>query len=316
MKIAILGAGALGSVFGARLTQSGNQVVMIDPNQEIVDIICQKGVTIIKKDCEPAVVQVHAVTSPEQAVPLLGAADLILVLVKGMYTRDAVRNAACLIDEHTRFLTVQNGIGNPEVIAEEYGNSKVYYGTTVVGAQVPKLGSVKDLTPPSGHTTITSMNGAEQERLETIAQTLTRAGLATEVSSTASQMVWRKLAMNCVANAPGVITRMTNGHYIGDPNGLEIAKMIVHEVCAVANAKGIALDEMELIPWIVETMSPQVEMFSSMTQDAIRKRPLELDTITGGVVREGERLGIPTPVNRAIYYFDRLISNNYDKQYQ
>lgn len=316
MKIVILGAGALGSVFGARLSQSGNQVVLVDPFQDAVNSICKNGITVIKKGYETVVVNVSAVTSPEQAEQLLGKADLIMVLVKGMYTREAVRNAACLVDENTRFLTVQNGIGNPEVIAEEYGKEKVYYGTTVVGAQVPELGTVKDLTPPTGHTTITSMSGQEQDRLLKIAEVLTKSGLATEVSSEASKMVWKKLTMNCVANAPAVITRMTNGHYINDPNGLEIAKMIVHEVCAVANAKGIDLDEEALIPWILETMSPQVEMFSSMAQDAIRKRPLELDTITGGVVREGERLGVPTPVNRAIYYFDKLISGNYDKQYQ
>jgi len=314
MKIAILGAGALGTLFGSRLVKGGNQVILVDPVEELVAHVAKEGVYVTTADGEVVHTMIDIAKSASEAAARAGTVDLIMVFTKGMHTEEAVIAAKPLVGDNTYFMSLQNGIGNPQVIAKHYPEDRILYGVTIMGAVTEGFGKVSDRSVPGSNVNLTSMKGVTPE-LEKIAQTMTESGLPTVVNADADKLIWEKLAMNCVANSSSVITRMTNGHFMSDPNGQEVAKMIVREVCEVANAKGIPLEYEKLINWIIEKTAPQTGMYSSMAQDVMRKRPIEIETITGGVIVEAEKLGVPVPVNKTIYYFDKVISSNYDKQF-
>lgn len=315
MKIAVLGAGALGTLFGGRLTKGGNEVILIDPYEELVDAVKRDGIFITDTQGAEENIRVNIVETSREASEQMGYADLILVLVKGMFTETAVKNAKPLVGPNTYFLTLQNGIGNPQIIAEYYPAGHVFYGVTIMGGLSEGLGRVSDRSVPGSACNIMAMSGKITPELERVAQALISSGIGAVLNEEAQQLIWEKLTMNCVANSTGVIARMTNGNFMASPDGLAIARMIVDEVCAVGNAKKIPMDADKIYDWIVEKLSPQTEMYSSMAQDAMRKRPIEIETITGGVIREADALGIPVPVSRTIYHFDRLIAANYDKQW-
>jgi len=315
MKIAILGAGALGSLFGSSLTRSGNEVYLIDPVEPLVAQIKKEGITATLTTGEVIHTMVNIESSAAEVAKKTGPVDLIMVFTKGMHTEDAVVAAKPLVGDNTCFLSLQNGIGNPQIIAKHYPEEKIFYGVTMVGAAKDGFVKVVEHSAPGATSSIMSLSGKVTPELEKVAETITNCGMKTIVNEKADQMIWEKLAMNCVANSANVISRLTNGNFIRDPNGQEVARMIVREVCEVANAKGIPLDYEKIMPWIIEKLSPQTEMYSSMAQDAKNRRPIEIETITGGVVREAEKLGIPVPVNKVIYHFDKLIAANYDKQF-
>lgn len=315
MKIAVLGAGALGSLFGGRLSAGGNEVWLIDPHKELVEAVRRDGVFITGTDGKVENIRVNIVETPQEAADKLGRADMILVLTKGMFTEAAVVGAKPLVGDDTYFLTLQNGIGNPQIIEKYYPGDRIFYGATVVGGTSEGLGRVTDRSAPGATSSIMALSGVLTPALECVADVLSASGMKTGANAQAEQLIWEKLAMNCVANSSSVITRLTNGNFIRDANGQELAKMIVREVCNVGNAKGLAMDFDKIMPWIIEKLSPQTEMFSSMAMDAKNKRQIEIETITGGVIKEADKLDIPVPVNRTIYYFDKVIASNYDRQY-
>ena len=316
MKIVIMGAGAMGCMFGAKFVKSGQQVVLVDGWKAHVDAINTNGLTV-ERNGETYNVKIPATMSAEAARTLLGScADLVMIFCKGMDTEQFVKNAMPVVDENTCFLTLQNGLGNPEIIGRFIPHDRVFFGGASAGSVLLGPSSIRDTTSDRAGALIHIMplDRVINDRCIAAAQVITNAGMCTAAELYAEQYVWEKLSLNCCVNAPGVLTRLSLKDMTNDRDGFVLYDMIIREVAAVAQARGVNVDY-EHLRSFVHMAGYKSPHYASMLQDARNKRPLELSTITGAIVTEGKQLGIPTPVNETILHLASMISNHYEDQW-
>ena len=314
MKVAILGAGAMGAMVGARLTKAGHDVTAIDVWQEHVDKINKDGLTLQIRGKDASQWPLKATTDYNA---IKGPVDLVIVFVKGTFTKSAMQAAKVFIGPDTYILTIQNGVGNADTIAEVVPADQVVVGVTVCSATLIEAGTVNDTSeriPGQCGTHICSFTKKNNARVDEIAKALTDAEIPTDVFADVDVIIWEKLAVNCTANGPCVLTRVNMDTMVNNPYGPRMHDQIVQELVAVAKAKGIILDY-DKVRNNVAAIHKGNTHHPSMAQDAFKKRPTEIDTISGAVVRGGKEHGIPTPVNETVYNLVHIIQDNYDKRW-
>lgn len=295
MKICVLGAGSLGCVFGALLSEDGHDVVLVNRSAVLVEHLNRHGLTLHTKSGDRTV-KVNAATDCRA----LGPHDLLIVLVKSFHTREALQSARGVIGPETAVLTLQNGLGHEEIIAEVAGNEKVLIGKTYVGGTMTSPGHV--IAGTEGRMTyIGEPGGSMTQRVQSIAATFSQAGLETTPSDNIMAVAWDKLLVNVATGALSAITRLPYGELYAVPEIAECARAAVSEAMAVAKVAGICLsfdDADKAWRMAGETLPPDFR--ASMLQSIEKGSITEVDFINGAVVRWGERLGIPTPVNRTL----------------
>lgn len=314
MNIAVLGAGAMGSLFGYKLKKDGHNVCLIDIWKDHVAAVNQHGLTIETPDGATDTIPIPMVEHPEEVPAVMKEpVELIIVFVKGTATDSAIRQAACIVSKDTKVITLQNGVGNADVLAKYIPANQVYFGTTTVGATIKSAGHVMYYPAQKETCThIATMDGSVTAGIEAVASAFTKAGLTTIVSSETEALVWKKLVVNCIGNPMSVVTRLYSNVLCSDDDNTILTKQIIDEACAVAQKKGLPITP-DQFDWVIPFTS-KLERFPSMGYDAMNKMPTEIETINGAVVREGKRLGVPTPVNETLYHLVRLISAHYDKR--
>lgn len=293
MKIAIIGAGAMGSLFGGRLALAGEEVWLLDVWEEHVRTIREQGLTIVT-----AAKEIPTRPNATTKIDEIGQADLVIIFVKSTVTKAAAQTAKRLLGPASVVLTLQNGYGNAETIASVVGADRVIAGTTAQGATL--LGPGRIMHGGSGETHIGELGGGRSERLETIATTFTRAGIPTVGDDNVTALIWGKLIINVGINALTGITGLKNGQLTDYDETKEVLSMAVEEAVAVANAAGVTLPYADPVDKVLAIAVATAENRSSMLQDLSGGRTTEIDAINGAVVREGFRRGIPTPVNRTL----------------
>jgi len=295
MKICMLGSGALGSALGGVLTEGGNDVWLIDAWDGHVDAMRTRGL-VLRDGGVDRTVKVKAKTGPDD----IGAADLVVVLVKSFHTREAIEKAGALIGPGTVVMSLQNGLGHEEILAEVVGKEHVLAGKTYAGGVLLGPGHVIAGTKGK-YTFIGELDGRITERATRIAETFTGAGLPTEVSANIMGTMWDKLLINVATGALSAITRLPYGGLYNVPEVRECALAAVAEAIAVAKALGVALtsDKPEYA-WTLAAEGLPKEFKASMLQSIEKGAPTEIDFINGSVVRWGERVKVPTPVNGAL----------------
>lgn len=318
MKIAILGAGAMGALVGSGFKKGGADVWLVDPFKEHMDKIKNEGLKIHlnsgeKEEC----IKMNTATDPAQ----VGVCDVVVVLVKGMYTKSAVENAKALFDEKTFVITLQNGVGNADSLAEFFGTERVGYGVLGLASVLVAPGEINaNYKNNIDNVYNIYFNSMANERLEIcteMANILTIGGFKTTYSTDANTFIWQKLIVNCCVNLTCAMTRLTMGQIFDQPDGRELQRQIVKELVEVANAKGIPFDyEKEWHHWEFEALPPGKPHYPSAAQDMFNFRKTEVDFINGAVCREGDKYGIDTPVNDTIVMLTHIIENTYDIQYQ
>jgi 2-dehydropantoate 2-reductase len=295
MKICFIGAGALGSSLGGTLAFNGLDVTLIDHFQAHVDKMNQDGLTLIEGE-EKRVVKVKAATSTEG----LGIMDLVIVLVKSFGTRAAIEKALPIIGENTLVLSLQNGLGNEEIIMEVVGPERVIGGKTYAGGVFLGPGEVIAGTI-NKLTVIGEMDGRVTERIKNVAAALTAHGLMTEISENIVGMIWDKLLINAATGAISAITRLPYGGLYNVREVKDVAIDAVAEGIAVAKAKGIQLSvEDPSAIWYKAAAGLPYMFKASMLQSIEAGKATEVDFINGPLVRWGEALGIQTPVNKTL----------------
>lgn len=295
MKIAIIGAGAMGCLYGGKLSQSKeNQVYLLDIWKEHIDAINKNGL-IIEEDGEALIFRdVKASVNSSE----IGEADLAIVFVKSTMTKTAVHEAQEIFGEETLVLTLQNGLGNIDLLGEEVGLLNVIGGTTAHGAYMKGPGQI--CHGGFGKTIIGELSGTKTKRIEEIADTFKAVGLETEISANILGLIWDKLIVNVGINSLTAITGLHNGELLDYPELLDIMKLATDEAVAVAKSKNIQLSDYDPYVHTLEICKNTANNKSSMLQDIINKRRTEIDMINGGILREGENQGISTPVNRVL----------------
>lgn len=295
MKIAVLGAGAMGSLYGAKLSANGkNDVHLIDVWKEHIDAVNSNGLQMEEGDDVLLYENLKGHTSSEET----GVCDLVLVFVKSTVTKTAVESNAAVFGPNTVALTLQNGLGNIEQISSVIGAERVIAGTTAHGATMLSPGKIRHAG--KGKTIIGELGGHESDRIRKMAAVLEDAGMETVISGNVLGRVWDKLLVNVGINALTGITKLYNGQLLDYPEIEELLEKAVSEGVAVARAKGIRLGFDDPVAHTKDLCRATAANKSSMLQDILNGRQTEIEMMNGAIVREGKALGIETPVNLAL----------------
>lgn len=295
MKVCVVGAGALGSTVGGTLAAGGCHVSLIDSYQAHVDAINRRGLRMQEVGIDRTV-NVAAAISADAMEPV----DLLIVLVKSFHTRRAVQEAARAIGPETVVMSLQNGLGHEDQIAEIVGRERVIAGKTYVGGVFLGPGQVR-CGVAGKETIIGELDGGSTERVQRIAAAMNAAGLLTQVSPNIMSTMWDKLLINVAGGALTAITRLPYGGLYSLPE-LEVCGLAaIGEAMAVARANGIELSIREpREAWDKARAGLGDGFKTSMLQSIEKGQPTEVDFIHGSVVRWGERAGVPTPVNSTL----------------
>jgi 2-dehydropantoate 2-reductase len=307
MKIAIIGSGAMGGVFGGLLAQGGHDVTLVDIWQEGVDAINQRGLRIDDKAGASETVKVRATTNASDA----GVVDLVLVFVKCYHTEAAVTAAKGIIGPKTAVLSLQNGWGNAGRIAAVVGADKVLVGVTYHSATLAGAGHVQHMA--KGMTHMGGLGGAADMRLPEIAAAFTRAGIETQVSPTIREQIWSKLALNVCSLPTSSLLNCYAGDLVQRPGTVALMQNLLREVVAVATELGIKLDYQERWTAISTLLEKAATAKASMLQDVLAKRRTEIDVINGAIIAEGGRLGLATPCNEALVHLIKALEDGYGR---
>ena len=294
MKTAIVGAGAMGSLFGALLSEAGNDVSLYDVWQEHVDAINANGLQIEREGVRRSV-RITATTNPEE----IGQSDLVILFVKSTQTKTASAAARQLAGESGLALTLQNGMGNADVIAQNFDPVRILAGTTSHGATLLEAGCIRHAGV--GPTTLgawsTSETGLENARR--VADFFTTAGIETRAVDDVHSVVWNKLLINIGINAITALTGIKNGQLLDLEATRDISRAAVQEAMAVARSVNVRINE-NAVEHVFEVAQATAANRSSMGQDVDNRRQTEISTINGYVVQEASRLGLDVPVNRTL----------------
>lgn len=303
MKIAIVGPGAMGCLFAAHLSKK-EDVVLIDKNEQRAKFINQNGIKLegVSGNWQA---KVKATADPAEAENV----ELIIICVKAYDTKDAVKMIKNIIKEDTLVLTLQNGVGNIEIISEIIGYDKVLGGVTNQGATLLGDGHIRHAG--KGETVIGRIDGKIPVQLRDIREAFNKTNLETRISRDIKGLLWSKLIINVGINALTAITRLKNGKLIEFEGTRQILRAAVTEAVKIAKRKRIKLiydDPLAKVEAVCEATSANI---SSMLQDVLRKKKTEIDFINNAIVREGESLGIPVTINSALVDLVQTIESSY-----
>jgi 2-dehydropantoate 2-reductase len=318
MNIAIIGAGAMGSMIGAYLQKGGANVVLVSqPHKDHTEKIKANGLTIRSKD-KTEIIPINTATSYDN----LGIMDYVIILVKATATKQLLTEIQPIIGVNTYVCTLQNGIGNEEIIEEVINREKILYGCLNMSSVIYKPGEVYGELFKGMNIYIGSVSRNKKQRVagNLLAEIFNKAGVrAAYDEDNIDLKIWNKLMMNIVINAPLGLVRLKVGNGVGDSYFKELSQHFIEETVKVAKAKNITgLDAShflkEIIPSVAKTAKNH---YPSMAQDMMMsKRKTEIDTLNGAIVRLGKRYGIPTPYNDAITLLVKLYESHYSQQYE
>jgi 2-dehydropantoate 2-reductase len=304
MRIAIIGSGAMGSLFGGKLAQAGASVLLYDLYKEHVEAVRRDGLAI-----EDAATGAVSVARPEASADpaSVRGADVLVVFVKSTATEAVAAQFAPLAGKEAIALTLQNGLGNEAILRRRFGADRTAAGVTSQGATFLGPGKIRHAGRGPTHM---CMADGRNERLAGLAAFLERAGFETHVEKDVAGLVWSKLVVNAGINALTALLNQPNGLLADFAETRALMADLVAEAVAVAGARGIRLNYADPLAAVLEVAKKTGANRSSMLQDFDRKRESEIDFINGAIVREAEALGIPAPVNatvtRLIRTLDRI----------
>jgi len=292
MRVCVIGAGSLGSAIGGTLAAAGNDVVLVTRNQAHVDAVNASGLVLDDGETQRKIL-VSAATGYDH----IESVDLAIVLVKSFDTQAAIESAIPVLRPDTTVMTLQNGVGCEQTIAEVIGAERVVAGRTFIGGRITAPGVV-EFGVVGRRTTIGELDGSVTPRIQTIAGTFERAGIAVDVSTDIVVMMWEKLFVNVATGAWSALTGLPYGELSIHPEVEAMAIAGVAEAMAVARGLGIEVvtSDPEL-PWRRAWEGLPYGFKASMLQSIEKGSQTEVDVMHGAVCRGGRRAGVPTPIN-------------------
>lgn len=307
-RVAVVGAGAMGGLFGGLLCEGGLDVTLIDVSVEHVNAIRANGLRVVGYGGD-RFIPTKATTSPADCGPV----DAVLVQCKAAFTADAMRAAldGGLFGDHTVAISFQNGLGNEEVIAEVIGESRVLGGVTAQGASTEGLGCVRNYSDLPSQ--IGEMSGGLTDRTRAIAEAFTRHGLQTTASEDIRHDIWKKLMANIGISAASGASNLSLGRLMAVPELHTICYAAVDEAREVAAAEGINLTReasYEVLDKITGAGGTG-DNKSSLCVDILNERPTEIDFINGAVAARGAKHNIPTPINSTLVAMIKALESHY-----
>ena len=295
MKIYMIGAGAMGGVYGGLLARAGYDVTLVDIRRDLIDKIRSDGLTV------EGVRGTHVIRLPSQlGASGLPPADLAIIFTDANSTAEAARTAKQLLKPEGFALTLQNGIGNVEALVGELGKEKVIAGVSMNSAAGPGL--ARSAYTHGGMTSIGELDGKDTERIRKVAEMLNKAEIPTEIVADPMSQIWGKFAHNCAVNALAAVSGLRTGELFRVPEMNALQERVIDEILAVVKGKGWKLPEKDPRKKIREHSRLRYNK-PSMLQHMEKGQRTEIDALNGALVREARALGIPVPYNEAIVAF-------------
>ena len=292
MQFAVIGAGNMGCVYGGNLARVGEQVTMIDPWEEHIQAIQAGGLEMDGLHGEYTV-PVGATADPA----LAPKADVALICVNAYNTGEAAKAARAVLKDSGCALTLQNGLGNVEVLTEVLGKARVVPGLTFHSGDLKGPGKVTHTN--QGPTYLGELDQSRSERLLAIHNAMNRADMEPVLEPDIMATIWGKFVHNCGINAICAITDLRPGHIQEVEEIDEFQTQIIREVLALVEAKGIEIPDGTPLETIKAYCAKKFHRVS-MVQHLVRGRMTEIDALNGYVVRESEKLGLSAPYNDAL----------------
>lgn len=292
MKIYMIGAGAMGGVYGGLLKRAGFDVTLIDPRVDHMSVIQREGLTV------EGVRGQHVIQAPAKLTYAgLPPGDLAIIFTDANSTRDAARAAKQLLKPEGFAMTLQNGIGNVEALVEELGKERVIAGVSMNSAASPQLGHAAYTN--AGMTSIGELDGRTTARVHEVAGMLNKAGIETTVVPNPMAYIWSKFILNCAINSLTAITGLRSGEMYRTPEVNALQDRVIDEILAVVERKGVELAEPNPRKKIKDHCRIRYNR-PSMMQHMEQGRRTEIDALNGALVREAKALGLAVPYNEAV----------------
>lgn len=307
MKIAVVGPGALGClVAGFIKSKTGEDVWLLDNRPERAKSISESGIHI-EGVSGSHTVKIDATANTKE----IGPVELAIICVKSYSTEDACKDIKDIVSDKTSILTLQNGIGNVQILNDYFGEEKVVAGVTSHGSTLVGTGHVRHAG--KGDTIIGKADGRLSSELKAIAGIMTKAGFPVKVSKDIDSVIWSKLIISVGINALTAITRLNNGKVVVYDEARGILRSAVQEATKVVKRKRIKLSYDDPIQKVESVAKATATNVSSMLQDILGKKRTEIDFINGAIVRQGKAMGIPTPVNEMLTGLVKTIEKSYEE---
>ncbi|OBI82825.1 ketopantoate reductase family protein [Mycobacterium asiaticum] len=293
MKIAIIGCGAMGSIYAARLAMAGDDVLVVDRTEAGVDHITRNGLRVSGPGYDQTVPLRAATTAPAETM------DLIVLAVKAADVTTAAQQALPMLGPDTPVLTIQNGLGSADTVAGIVGEQRVAVGIAS-GFGAARLGP--------GHVHHNAMRAMRfgaysslpHNMVQSIADTWTRAGFDAAAVTDIAAMQWEKLICNVAYSGPCALTHLTVGEVMDDPEMGPVSRAAATEAWHVARALGIGIAVTDPVAHVRDFGAAMPNAKPSALLDHEAHRISEIDVINGAIPRQGARVGIEAPVNATV----------------
>ncbi|SFM42327.1 ketopantoate reductase family protein [Variovorax sp. OV329] len=300
MKISIVGAGAMGSLFGGLLAESGNDVTLIDVNDAHIDAIRADGLRLATDGSDRHVKL--RICRPEEATDV---PDLLVVFTKTLHTRAALSGVRHLIGPDVHLLSLQNGLGNVETISEFVDAERVLIGVTTWPADLAGPGHVH--SHGKGVVRLMAADGIARPIVEHVSEALSTAGLQCTSDATVWAAIWEKVAFNAALNSICAVSGCTVDQLGLTPDGRRLADEVVSEVLSVAQRLGIDVDPDKCRTSVAGAIAQHKGHKPSMLQDVLAGRRTEIESINGAVVSAAGRLDMEVPTTETLLSLVRLV---------
>ena len=302
MDIAIVGAGILGTIFGSLFAEKGFNVTLIEVLKERVQLIQKEGLWLQRPDNT----RTHLYISITSSAHEVGVKDVVMIAVKGYHTRSAIESALPLIGDHTVILSVQNGLGNLEAIAETVGPERVVGGITAHSGMPVSINEVRYVGGLGPLLVIGPYDGVSRPGFENMVARFQEAGLDVHTTPNINNVIWKKLIANVSINAVAALTGLTSRTAVHHEPTVKIVEKLSRELAQVARYKGIDFPELdEPLDFSLKAFAATKDNRVSMLQDVEAGRPTEIGNLNEVIVAEGKRFKIPTPYNEAVSWLIR-----------
>lgn len=289
MRIAVIGAGAMGSIYGGHLSLH-NEVYLVDTNQAIVDHINSEGLKIREDDTD-VIYHPTAVTSTTGLEPV----ELVILFVKALFSQAALQGNRGIIGEQTYLMTLQNGSGHEDILSEFVPDDRIIIGTTEDNGAVLAPGYVR--RGGAGNTNIGMLTPDSREFLSVLKETLDSCGFHGHIHENIQQLIWDKLFTNVSLSALTGVLQVPMGFIAGNDHAWALAQRLIHEAVEVAHGLGLEADEATITNKVRQTSLGSPEGITSICADLRNGRKTEVNTISGSVVRAARKCGVPAPTH-------------------
>lgn len=292
MRIAVIGAGAMGSIYGGHLSQH-NDVLLVDTNEKVVEQVANNGL-LIDEDGTTHTYYPGAVSNTKGQEP----ADLVILFVKALFSRAALEGNRGLIGPNTRLMTLQNGAGHEDLLKEFVDEDHIVIGTTEDNGAVLGMGHVR-----RGGTGVTNVGMLVEDKegfLPQLKEAFDQCGFNVKIHENIQTLIWDKLFTNVSLSALTGVLQVDMGYIAANEYAWDLCCQLIHETVKTAAAAGLNFDEEKVREKVKNTSINNPNGCTSIRADLRDGRRTEVDTISGAVVRAAHKYGVEVPGHECI----------------